>query len=310
MPLSTTPTLKEQRDHGTTSFPCGLYEIFEDDPWPGVKHHWHDEIEIIYFMRGSYTLELNMDSFQIQEECIYFVNPGELHAIIPHGPCQESAILFHPRILNFDGYDMIQGHLVQPLLQHQMSLPRCIYPNNPVYKEVRNEYLNIVTSFYQGGSYSTDLRESLAENLTSQLFIKAGLLKILGHLSFHHLLTKVTEPDDSRVQTLKTALTFVREHYKEKIYLKDLAKLVNMNEQYFCRFFKKAIGKSPVSYINEYRIKAAVELLRDTDLPVMDICLDCGFNNLGNFMREFKKQTGYTPLKYRKTFFTTTNPTP
>ena len=73
-----------------------------------------------------------------------------------------------------------------------------------------------------------------------------------------------------------------------------------MNEQYFCRFFKKALGKSPISYLNEYRIKQAMLLLQTTDMPVMDICLDCGFNNLGNFLREFKKNTGLTPLQYRK----------
>ena len=44
--------LKEQRDHGTSVFPCGLYEVFEDTVWSGAKHHWHDEMEIIYFMKG------------------------------------------------------------------------------------------------------------------------------------------------------------------------------------------------------------------------------------------------------------------
>ena len=62
-----------------------------------------------------------------------------------------------------------------------------------------------------------------------------------------------------------------------------------MNEQYFCRFFKKALGKSPISYLNEYRIKQAMLLLQTTDMPVMDICLDCGFNNLGNFLRELRR---------------------
>ena len=75
-----------------------------------------------------------------------------------------------------------------------------------------------------------------------------------------------------------------------------------MNEQYFCRFFKKAIGRTPITYINEYRIGHAITLLQDTELPVMDICLDCGFNNLGNFLREFRKKTGATPLQYRKSF--------
>ena len=75
-----------------------------------------------------------------------------------------------------------------------------------------------------------------------------------------------------------------------------------MNEQYFCRFFKKIIGKTPVTYINEYRISRAITMLQDTQQPVMNICLDCGFNNLGNFLKEFRKKTGMTPLQYRKNF--------
>ncbi len=73
-----------------------------------------------------------------------------------------------------------------------------------------------------------------------------------------------------------------------------------MNEQYFCRFFKKAIGRSPIEYVNEYRIKQAIRLLEETDLPITDVCLECGYNNLGNFLREFRKVTGTTPLQYRK----------
>lgn len=44
--------------------------------------------------------------------------------------------------------------------------------------------------------------------------------------------------------------------------MKELAKEINMNEQYFCRFFKNIIGKSPMQYINEYRIKKSEELLK------------------------------------------------
>jgi len=73
-----------------------------------------------------------------------------------------------------------------------------------------------------------------------------------------------------------------------------------MNEQYFCRFFKKALGKTPVSYINDFRIRHAATLLRTTELPVTEVCLESGFNNLGHFMKEFKKATQFTPLQFRR----------
>ena len=91
-----------------------------------------------------------------------------------------------------------------------------------------------------------------------------------------------------RIETIKTALDFLHSHYQEKLYIRDLALQVNMNEQYFCRFFKKVLGKSPITYLNEYRIKQACILLQTTDLPIMEVGMDCGFFHLGNFMKEFK----------------------
>lgn len=57
-----------------------------------------------------------------------------------------------------------------------------------------------------------------------------------------------------------------------------------------------------MEYVNEYRIKQAIYFLENSDLPVMEIGLECGYNNTGNFLREFKKYTNMTPLQYRKLF--------
>ena len=59
------PTVSQFKEegHGTLNFPCGLYEVFEDNVWEGVKHHWHEEIEILYFMEGNFTLSINMENF-------------------------------------------------------------------------------------------------------------------------------------------------------------------------------------------------------------------------------------------------------
>ena len=46
-----------------------------------VKHHWHEEVELLYFSGGEFCLEVNMERFNISEECFYFINPEELHSI-------------------------------------------------------------------------------------------------------------------------------------------------------------------------------------------------------------------------------------
>ncbi len=80
--LSGLKDLKEIRLHGTKSFPCAIYRTHSIKKGVFVKHHWHDEIEILYFSGGEFRLEVNMESLPIQSECFYFINPGELHSII------------------------------------------------------------------------------------------------------------------------------------------------------------------------------------------------------------------------------------
>ena len=300
--MNQTSKLKEQKDHGTSVFPCGLYEVFDNAPWEGVKHHWHDEIEILYFMKGNFKVKINMESFPVEEECFFFVNPGEIHSVDCSGPATESAIVFHPCILNFEHYDLAQTQLIQPLTKGEIQLPRFLDSSHPAFHKIKKEYLDILNVFHQTGMFLSSEYQTVTEDIASQLFIRAGFLKMLGFLSSFSLLTQPEKADDYRVQIIKSSLEFIRKHYQEKIYIRDLAGNASMNEQYFCRFFKKILGKSPITYINEYRIKQAIILLQTTDSPVMDICLDCGFNNLGNFLREFKKDTGFTPLQYRKHF--------
>ena len=300
--MNQTSKLKEQKDHGTSVFPCGLYEVFDNAPWEGVKHHWHDEIEILYFMKGNFKVKINIESFPVEEECFFFVNPGEIHSVDCSGPATESAIVFHPCILNFEHYDLAQTQLIQPLTKGEIQLPRFLDSSHPAFHKIKKEYLDILNVFHQTGMFLSSEYQTVTEDIASQLFIRAGFLKMLGFLSSFSLLTQPEKADDYRVQIIKSSLEFIRKHYQEKIYIRDLAENASMNEQYFCRFFKKILGKSPITYINEYRIKQAIILLQTTDSPVMDICLDCGFNNLGNFLREFKKDTGFTPLQYRKHF--------
>lgn len=295
-------TLKEIRLHGTKSFPCAVYRTRSAKKGTLVRHHWHDEVEILYFSRGNFQLEINMEPFPVHSECLYFINPGELHSIsMETAGSYEDAVVFSPDILSFDSCDAAQIRLIQPIRKGRMLFPRCILPDHPAFLPVRDAFTTIMHSFghvFLEESVSDD--GAVTDDLTNQLYIKSSLLIILAALSGHKLFTPTEKNYDKRVEDIKTVLTYIRENYKEKIYIADLAGQISLNEQYFCRFFKKAIGRSPIEYINEYRIKQALVLLDETDLPVTDICLECGYNNLGNFLREFRKQTNTTPLQYRR----------
>lgn len=293
---------KEIRPHGTQSFPCAVYRTHSVGIGTLVKHHWHDEAEILYFSGGEFRLEINMESFPIRSECFYFINPGELHSIITEDADNhfEDAVVFSPDILSFDSYDEAQIHLVKPIQNGKLLFPRCITPQHPAFVSIRNAFGDIMRAFGPITENTISDSSLVTNDLTSQLYIKSSLLYILATLSAHRLFSPAEQNFNKRVESIKTVLTYIKDNYHDKIYISHLAAQVNLNEQYFCRLFKKAIGCSPIEYINEYRIKQAKRLLEKTDLPVTEICLECGYNNLGNFLREFRRHTGTTPLQYRK----------
>lgn len=81
-----------------------------------------------------------------------------------------------------------------------------------------------------------------------------------------------------------------------------LAQLIPLSKSYFMYCFKRITGTSIVSYITQIRIKNACKMLLSTDKQVVRIAMECGFDNLSNFNRQFKKNVGCSPLKYRNSF--------
>ena len=286
------PSLKEERTHGSASFRCGCYVTNPADPSLQVQSHWHEEIEMIHIQKGHFLLEINLERYTADSDCLFFVQSGELHRIICEEPCTESAVVFSPYLLTFVTNDAAQSEVISPLSGSKLLLPRMLTPEHPAYAEIIGEYRKL-TSCYSNGTLACQLPVS------DQLFVKGALLNILGILSAHNLFRTEGTTHHESIEAVKTVLSYIHSHYMEKIFIKDLADLLSLNEQYFCRFFKKAVGQSPVSYINSYRIRRALSLLKETKLPVTEVCLECGFNNFGNFLREFRRETGTTPLQYR-----------
>lgn len=93
---------------------------------------------------------------------------------------------------------------------------------------------------------------------------------------------------------------YVAANYQKQIQLADVAGMVNLSEQAFSRFFKKMMGRSFFTYLNEYRINLAAKMLVDTDFIVADIAFKCGYETLPFFFKKFKAQYQATPTVYRK----------
>lgn len=105
--------------------------------------------------------------------------------------------------------------------------------------------------------------------------------------------------DSRRVQKVQD---YIDQHYNEEIRLGQLADLVSMTSVSFSRFFKLRTGKNLSDYIIDIRLGHATRMLVDSTMSIAEICFECGFNNLSNFNRIFKKKKNCTPKEFRENY--------
>ena len=95
-------------------------------------------------------------------------------------------------------------------------------------------------------------------------------------------------------------LAFLHAHYGEKITLEEIAQVAAVSTRECLRCFREAIDQSPMEYLITYRIRAARKLLENTDLPVTEVALRCGFNSASYFTKQFRSVCGITPNMCRR----------
>ncbi|MEO1354078.1 MAG: helix-turn-helix transcriptional regulator, partial [Cyanobacteria bacterium J06635_15] len=146
------------------------------------------------------------------------------------------------------------------------------------------------------------LAELHRESFGSHLYIDSLANVLAVHLLRHHATTRPELPTYEGglpQRQLLQVLDYIDAYLVSEITLADLAKLVGMSQFHFGRLFKQSLGLSPYQYLLQQRVERAKQLLKQTDKPVVEIALDCGFNSHSHLGRKFRQLTGVTPKTYR-----------
>ncbi len=106
-----------------------------------------------------------------------------------------------------------------------------------------------------------------------------------------------TTPQDSA--KIDIIYKHINSNFQNHISLDEIADKASMTVPAFCRYFKKATGKTFTKLVNEYRIVHATKLLSESQMSITDVCYECGFNNFSHFNKLFKEVTGKSASKYR-----------
>lgn len=104
--------------------------------------------------------------------------------------------------------------------------------------------------------------------------------------------------DLSRTHYVKTALAIIQNNYWQDISLNSVADEIGISASYLSTLFKSETSMNFTHYVNQFRIKKALIMLRESSLSIEQIAKECGYNNYDYFFKVFKKNTGMTPSAY------------
>lgn len=273
---------QENQRRGTFGFPIQLYYVDKSHPQYEMPFHWHMECELILVLDGRLELTVNGKQYGVEKGQSVFIPGGLIHGGTPQRCIYECVV--------FD----IESFLAQS--------PQCVEKYN---KSIDSGA--VCELVFDAGSRCGAIIDELFENMEKEseayTFNTTGLLwQLVGGLLEQG---QQAEPSSSgniyrKNKQIKRVLTKIRNDYAKPLTLDDLAREANLNSQYFCRAFKQATGKTPIDYLNYYRIECAAEQLRLPYLSVTDVAFSCGFNDLSYFNRLFKRKKNMTPTEYRR----------
>ncbi|WP_427052589.1 AraC family transcriptional regulator [Paenibacillus sp. TC-CSREp1] len=288
--------LREDRIHGNAMYPVSVYPDIQQLNGDSILDcHWHDEMEFTMVTHGSAVFQIDMNRIEVKAGEAIFVHRGEIHAGNLRGtePCIFSSIVFHSDLLGSHSFDVVQEKFIAPIIRKNVRLPSHITADEAWGAEVL-EYLERIFADHAAGAVTCEM--------TTKAYLYLMFARMFEHRVQLPLKGSVHGGSPDKVERLKSVLGYIHKRYPEQLKLKELADEANMSEGHFCRFFKQMVQKSPVDYINYYRVQQACLQLEHTDHKIVDIAMDVGFEHLSYFITTFKKHKHTTPSHYRKMF--------
>lgn len=286
------PISEDQRErvrHGAGEFPCAWYLDHYHSRVRSYPWHWHDEFEIAYVTEGNVTAYVNDQQILLEPGDGLFINPRTLHAYAGQGEAFMPDIVFHPLLICGSQESVFWERYVRPLVLSPAFSHRMLRRDIPWQADV----LAKAESAFQL------LR---TEDFGYEFSVRSMLSEILLELSRH-----MPEDPGPRgksyldIERVRQMLLFIELHYTEPIQVQQIADSAYISRRECMRSFQRIIGTSPIQYVIELRIRKARRLLAETDLPVLEVCTLCGFQNQSYFTKTFREKIGTSPVKYRNT---------
>jgi len=253
--------------------------------------HWHNSFELIEVVEGRFYCNVDGSEFLINKGNICIINRGRLHHIYTEdynaSMCRKKTIIFNPDYFIKD--QNIYEKYILPLLEKDAFAHIQFNIKKGIGLDI-NTLMKEIEALEDEKPIGYELEEySLIYKVIRYLYLAYQSSKQSIHTTY-----------DANVQIQRNMTSFIHEHFGSKIGLEDIADAGQVSKSTCIRLFHKYTGKSPIDFLNSYRLQMSAEKLVTTSEQITEIAYACGFGQPSYFNRLFLKEYNMTPNKYRK----------
>ena len=253
--------------------------------------HWHNSFELIEVVEGKFYCNVDGSEFLINKGNICIINRGRLHHIYTEdynaSMCRKKTIIFNPDYFIKD--QNIYEKYILPLLEKDAFAHIQFNIKKGIGLDI-NTLMKEIEALEDEKPIGYELEEySLIYKVIRYLYLAYQSSKQSIHTTY-----------DANVQIQRNMTSFIHEYFNSKIGLEDIAEAGKVSKSTCIRLFHKYTGKSPIDFLNSYRLQMSAEKLVATSEQITEIAYACGFGQPSYFNRLFLKEYNMTPNQYRK----------
>lgn len=255
-----------------------------DQPNEGLKvdAHRHDYYHILYVKNGQGEHTIDFKSYEIKANSIFFVSPGQVHALEIDPSVEGYVVSFNADFYHF--HDNIQKLMDYPFFHSISNAPMLQLDNSNANIQAVLDDMNVEYLTAEKG------KEALLRALLEVLLIRAARM--------YHQTDSDKAPNHLTFQ-LRTLEALIDAHFKTSKLLNNYAEMIHISPKHLNSLCKKGLNKTVSNLIHERTLIEAKRLLLFTDQSITEIAFELGFSDKSYFMRFFKKQTNLTADAFR-----------
>ena len=250
--------------------------------------HWHEDIEYMKALKGHMVYYVNGEKLAVREHDALIVNARQMHYGFSEDKtdCYFACIVFRLHLL-----------CTNPELTEKYIHPIAGHPNLPyIYLHADNPAEAAVIRHFDAAC--EDCRRHYEGYELMMISRLTAAWAALYSLLSPDLLSYSTAMEED-LSTQRNMISFIYLNYTQKLSLNDIAAAGSICRSKCCRIFKKYLNKTPIDFLNAYRLEVSMRLLTDTAMSITEIALSCGFQSPSYYAEIFQQHKGCTPSHYR-----------